>query len=185
METDDPAQGMQSALPEVAPASPPPPINRFCLGCLTPNARVRTLGSDCAVWQAAGAAGAAATVLDTPSATAQLPALQVSPLYTAPTRAQRNRHTRFSTQPRPLILRSAGRPSVPYELNPPPPPSAYYAPFTPLDEKAREPEVCRTSSRLRAILCRPQCWNRLMTDISALSAAQGGSSLRVRVSRGR
>ena len=74
-----------------------------------------------------------------------------------------------------------GSASVDMQANHPP----LYAPFTPLDEKAREPEVCRTSSRLRAIVCRSQCWSRLMTDVSALSAAQGGSSLRVRVGRGR
>jgi hypothetical protein len=79
MQTDDTAQPMQPQPSEVPPASPPPPTHRLRLACLTPNARVRTLGSDCAGWQAAGAAGAAATVLDPPSATAQLPASQVSP----------------------------------------------------------------------------------------------------------
>ena len=39
MQTDDTTQPMQPQPSEVAPASPPPPINRFCLGCLTPSAR--------------------------------------------------------------------------------------------------------------------------------------------------
>ena len=39
MQTDGTAQTMQPQPSEVAPASPPPPINRFCLGCLTPSAR--------------------------------------------------------------------------------------------------------------------------------------------------
>jgi hypothetical protein len=54
------------------------------------NARVRTFDSDCAVWQGAAAAGAAAMVSDTSSATAQLPAAHASPLYTHPTRGQRS-----------------------------------------------------------------------------------------------
>ena len=104
MQTDGTAEPMQPQPPEVVPASPPPPQPPILPRLPMPNARVRTLGSDCAGWQAAGAAGAAATVVDPPSATAQLPASQVSPLYAAPTRAQRHRRSWFSTQPLSAVL---------------------------------------------------------------------------------
>ena len=72
--------------PHITTTIHPPILRRLPI----PNACVRTFDSDCAVWQAAGAAGAAAMVSDTSSATAQLPAAHVSPLYTHPTRRQRS-----------------------------------------------------------------------------------------------
>ena len=72
--------------PRITTTPHPPILRRLPI----PNARVRTFDSDCAVWQAAGAAGAAAMVSDTSSATAQLPAAHVSQSYTHPTRGQRS-----------------------------------------------------------------------------------------------
>ena len=53
MQTNDTAQAMQPQPFEVAPASPPPPQPPILPRLPMPNARVRTLGSDCAGWVAA------------------------------------------------------------------------------------------------------------------------------------
>ena len=67
------------------------------------------LARNYAVWRAAGAAGAVATMIDTPSATAQLPAA-----HTHPTRGPCHSTAGFrrSRGCSPLILRSAERPSA-------------------------------------------------------------------------
>jgi hypothetical protein len=189
--TAEPAQSLQPQPPKVPHASPPPPTHRFRLVRLRPTHACETLGSDCAV------RGRLVMILPLPPWRPTRPPRPRSCLRIGLAGTCSPQHARAADAPPVLqpsdaastmflsgAMRANDSSGPGADCNNPPMTPAYATSH--LGRKgAGTRGMPHQFAGLGANRCCSQCWNRLMNPLPAFSAAQGASSLRVRVCRGR